>query len=319
VHGAMRDKDEGIPRSRALPVDEDAPDIARQKGKTKKQSQVPGTARAIILGVALSLLVARPALCAGVGVTAADSATWSVTIDGPERTGTVADYVELARGMGTLRALVQWKREPLIVYDLTARYLDGAAVTLKLCLNLSSGSLEERATSEWRALIPAFGTHIIPGGLGLGESLSVWWNGAPRTFSIEEVDTAGYAGAIREVVSSTLTVSSGNITETLSGRWDRATGLLCEATIQVSDGTPDRTIHIELMESSRWGVLKGSSLGTILVYLTIIALALMLFWRWFGSRAIPPRLRRGSQPHNEGTHNGLSRVREGKSGREGNR
>jgi hypothetical protein len=99
----------------------DAPGISSERWQDKRPSGIPGIANGIILGLGLSLLAAGPALSIDLGVAAGDSAAWSVRIDGPERTGAEADYVELAREMGTLRALVQWVRQPLLVYDLTAR------------------------------------------------------------------------------------------------------------------------------------------------------------------------------------------------------
>jgi hypothetical protein len=93
---------------------------------------------------------------------------------------------------------------------------------------------------------------------------------------VEGFESGRYGGATRQVATALYNGSSGNLTEILSGKWDRSTGLLCEASLRLEG--PDGLLQtaILLCETSRWGIVRRSNWLILLVVAVVAAVASVL-------------------------------------------
>ncbi len=228
------------------------------------------------------LCAVEPCSSIGAGVNPGDWATWSVETrwsPGPlpqEEAPIVAEY---GLNLTTVRAYVLWVRSPIVVYDLTARWLDGSARTVQPRVNLSSGDLGGSISDLSLQGFPGLALYLIGSSLDAGDSVRIWWRGEPRRLIVESLDSGRYGGATRQVLTAQYNGSSGNVTELLSGKWDQSTGMLCEATL-VLEG-PDWSLQTSILLSgtSRWGIVRRSNWPVLALVVIVVAVTSALVVR----------------------------------------
>jgi len=202
----------------------------------------------------------------GAGVQIGDHASWAVeTVWSSNLSGEKPTVlVNFTQGVEVLEATVRWVAPTSVRYDLTARFRSGAARTPVPYQDLSSGDLGGSVSDLSREGIPGLGMSFILSGLDPGDAFGFWWRGDSRSSRVESVETRSYAGGLRQVCVATYASASDNLTEMLAAVWDRATGILCEATLVWCTPTSTTKTTIRIIETNRWGLVQGRSMLMLL-------------------------------------------------------
>ncbi len=264
---------------KALPDDEEADAFSHRQGH--------GVAVVKALGISTNLLLLiaiAPVLSLDAGVQVGDRVKWVVRTDWSSEAQPAAPpgIIEFMQGIQTIEAYVRRADHSILTYDLTSRFRSGAARTPQPCMNLSSGALLGGVSPLSRTGIPGLGACFVPSGLRMGDSFSIWWRGKPRSLVVNGLKSGRFAGAARQVITANHTSSSGNSTETLSGKWDRSTGILCEATFALRNSTSSLEASIHILETNRWGLAKGSTQSiTLVLLIVVLATSVLISRRWF--------------------------------------
>lgn len=225
-------------------------------------------------------LLAVPVRSHDVGVHIGDRVRWGVeTVSSSNLSGEKpTPLVEFMQGVEVLEATVRWVASTSVKYDLTARFRSGAARTPVPYQNLSSGALGGSVSDLSREGLPGLGMNFILSGLDPGDSFSFWWRGESRTSRVESVESRSYAGGLRQVCVATYASASDNLTESLAAVWDRATGILCEATLVWSTPT-SMTKTTRIVDTNRWGLAQSRKMLILLpVTLSVVIVGIYL-WR----------------------------------------
>ena len=243
-----------------------------------------GDVSAVALCITIFCLAAvEPVLSLEAGVQVGDQARWTVRTDWSSGSPSIAStsITEFVQSIETLEARVCRVDGLILTYDLTARSRNGAARTPRPRVNLSSGVLGGSVSRLSRVGIPALGAHFVVAGLNVGDSFSIWWRGQPRLLVVEGLESGRFAGAVRQVITASHTTSSEDSTEVVSWEWDQSTGILCEATLSLTNSTLSLNTSIQILETNRWGIVKRSSLGiTLISVIILVAIVALLSHRW---------------------------------------
>lgn len=215
------------------------------------------------------------------GVQIGDHARWAVeTVWSSNLSGEKPTVlVNFTQGVEVLEATVRWVASTSVRYDLTARFRSGAARTPVPYQDLSSGDLGGSVSDLSREGIPGLGMSFILSGLDPGDAFGFWWRGDSRSSRVESVETRSYAGGLRQVCVATYASASHNLTEMLVAVWDRATGILCEATLIWSTPTSTTKTALRIIDTNRWGLAQSRNMVILLpVMLSALFIGIYL-WR----------------------------------------
>ncbi len=226
------------------------------------------------------VLLASPLTSASIGAQIGDYASWSCnTTVSPAPATDASEALALMLSVSSVEARVPWIRPgtEVITCELTARSKAGAARTVRLVQDLSRGDITSQMSAVSREGIPGLGLFLARSDLTTGDPLAVWWRNRTWNLTVQETRTARYAGAAREVYISQQERVEETGVHSIEGQWDRATGILCHAHLSHIQGNQTVTTTIQITETNRWGIVRGSRLPLFAFLIglgSVIALAM---------------------------------------------